>query len=269
MTVLTTFLKSSLNFLNNNNEKRYKIWYSQVEKWCQSLNCQKHSLHGQSKTKLLVKPTCSKNITVLSSFLKSSLNFLSNNLKKHKKNCYSQGEKRCQSLNCQKHSLKGQSGTKSSVNPTWNKKMTVLGTFLESSLNFLFNNLKKHYKIMYSQIEMQCRSLNYQKHSLKGPSGTKSPANPTWNKKMTILSTFLEYSLNFLFNNLKTHYKILYSQVEKQCQSFNCQKHSLREQSGTKSLVNPTWNKKMTVLSTFLESSLNFLSNNLKNHFKI
>jgi len=29
-------------------------------------------------------------------------------------------------------------------------------------------------------------------------------------------------------------------------------------------LVKPTWNKKMTVLSTFLESSLNFLSHNLK-----
>jgi len=48
---------------------------------------------------------------------------------------------------CQKHSLKGQSGTKSLVNPTWTAKMSVLSTFLESSLNSLFNNLKKHYKV--------------------------------------------------------------------------------------------------------------------------
>jgi len=31
--------------------------------------------------------------------------------------------------------------------------MTVLSTFLESSLNFLSNNLKKHYEIWYSQRE--------------------------------------------------------------------------------------------------------------------
>jgi len=30
-------------------------------------------------------------------------------------------------------------------------------------------------------------------------------------------------------------------------------------------LVKPSWSEKMTVLRTFLESSLNFLSNNLKN----
>jgi len=35
--------------------------------------------------------------------------------------------------------------------PTWSEKITDLATFLESSLNFLFNNLKKHYKIWYSQ----------------------------------------------------------------------------------------------------------------------
>jgi len=34
-----------------------------------------------------------------------------------------------------------------SVKPTWSKKMTVLSTFLESSLNFLSNHLKKHYNI--------------------------------------------------------------------------------------------------------------------------
>jgi len=42
--------------------------------------------------------------------------------------------------------LKGQSGTKSPVKPTWSKKMSVLSTFLKSSLNFLFDNLKKDIK---------------------------------------------------------------------------------------------------------------------------
>jgi len=86
--------------------------------------------------------------------------------------------------------------------------MTVLNTFLESSLNFLFNNLKKHYKICYSQGEKRCQSLNYQKFSLKRQSGTKSPVKPTWSKKMSVLRTFLESSLNFLFNNLKKDLKI-------------------------------------------------------------
>jgi len=42
----------------------------------------------------------------------------------------------------------------------------------------------------------------------------------------------------------------------------------LKEQSGTKSPVKPTGSEKMIVLSTFLESSLNFLFNNLKNTTK-
>jgi len=32
MSVLSTFLESSLNFLSNNLEKHYKIWYIQREK---------------------------------------------------------------------------------------------------------------------------------------------------------------------------------------------------------------------------------------------
>jgi len=42
----------------------------------------------------------------------------------------------------------------------------------------------------------------------------------------------------------------------------------LKGQSGAKSLVKPTGRKKMTILSTFLEFSINFLSNNLKNKRK-
>jgi len=73
---------------------------------------------------------------------------------------------------------------------------------------------------------------------------------------MTVLSTFLESLLNFLSNDLKKHYKIWYSQQEKQCQNLNCQKHSFKEQSGTKSPSKPTWSEKMTVLSTFWDSQL-------------
>jgi len=81
--------------------------------------------------------------------------------------------------------------------------MTVLSTFLESSLNFPSNNLEKHYKISYSQGEKRCQSLNWQKHSLKGQSETELTVKPTWSEKMTVLSTFLESSLNFLSNNLE------------------------------------------------------------------
>jgi len=45
---------------------------------------------------------------------------------------------------------------------------------------------------------------------------------------MTVLSPFLESPLNFLSTNLKKHLKIRYSQREKQCQSVNCQKDSLK-----------------------------------------
>jgi len=55
MTVLSTFLKSSLNFLLNDLKKHYKIWYSQGEKRCQSLNGQKHRLKEQCKEKIACK----------------------------------------------------------------------------------------------------------------------------------------------------------------------------------------------------------------------
>jgi len=45
-------------------------------------------------------------------------------------------------LNCQKHSLKEQSETKSSVKSTGLEKITVISTFLESLLHFLYNNLR-------------------------------------------------------------------------------------------------------------------------------
>jgi len=49
-------------------------------------------------------------------------------------------------LNCQKDSFQGQSATKSLVKPTWRTKITVLSTLLESSLNFLSNDIKKTLK---------------------------------------------------------------------------------------------------------------------------
>jgi len=54
--------------------------------------------------------------------------------------------KRRQSLNWLKHSLKGQSGTKSPIKPPWSEQMNVLSTFLESLLNFPHNNLKNTWK---------------------------------------------------------------------------------------------------------------------------
>jgi len=61
-------------------------------------------------------------MTVLSTFLESSQNLLSSDIKKHYEIEYSQGEKRCQNWNYLKHSFKGQSGTKSPVNPLGVKK---------------------------------------------------------------------------------------------------------------------------------------------------
>jgi len=49
---------------------------------------------------------------------------------------------------------------------------------------------------------------------------------------------------------------------------LNLQKYSLKRQSKTKSAVKSTWSEKITVLSKFLESSLSFLSNNIKNNKK-
>jgi len=66
---------------------------------------------------------------------------------------------------------------------------------------------KKYYKIWFSQGTKLCQSLSCQNHSSKRHLGTKLPVKPTWSEKMTVLSTFLETSCNFLFNNLKD-YKI-------------------------------------------------------------
>jgi len=42
-----------------------------------------------------------------------------------------------------------------------------------------------------------------------------------------------------------------------------------KTQSGIKSLLKLTWSEKITVLSTFLESSLNLLSNDIRNPTKL
>jgi len=85
---------------------------------------------------------------------------------------------------------------------------------------------------------------------------------------MTVLCTFLESSLNFLLNNLKKTLQNLVQSGRKAVSKLNCQKYNITEQSGRKSSVKPTWSEKMTILITFLESSLNFLHNNLKNTTK-
>jgi len=45
-------------------------------------------------------------------------------------------------------------------------------------------------------------------------------------------------------------------------------KHGLKKQLEIKLSVKPTWSEKMTFLSTFLKSSLNFLFNNPEKHYK-
>jgi len=84
---------------------------------------------------------------------------------------------------------------------------------------------------------------------------------------MTVLSTFLESPLNFLSNDIKTSTK--FDTIRKKTVS----KLELEEEQGERTVKHkitckPTWSEKMTVLSTFLESSLNFLSNNLKKFYK-
>jgi len=138
---------------------------------------------------------------VLSIFLEFSLNFLCNNLRNTTKFGTVRTEKRYHNLNSQKHSLKGQSGTKFPVKPTWSEKMIVLSRFLESSLNFSSNNLRNTTKFGTVRTEKRCQHLNWHKHSLKGQSETKSPVKPTWTKKMIVLSIFLESTLNFPSNS--------------------------------------------------------------------
>jgi len=53
---------------------------------------------------------------------------------------------------------------------------------------------KESYEIWYSQGEKRCQSLNWQKYSLKGQSGTKSRVKPTSGEKITDLSRFLKFS---------------------------------------------------------------------------
>jgi len=62
--------------------------------------------------------------------------------------------------------LKGQSGTKSPVKPTWRKKMTLLNAFLESLLNFLSNNLKNTTKFGTVREKSGVKIVNCQKHSI-------------------------------------------------------------------------------------------------------
>jgi len=50
---------------------------------------------------------------------------------------------------------------------------------------------------------------------------------------------------------------------------FELPETKLERTARNKSLVKPIWNKKMTVLSTYFKSSLNFPYNNLKKNYKI
>jgi len=75
------------------------------------------------------------------------------------------------------------------------------------------------------------------KRGLKRQSGIKLPVKPTWSEKMTVLSPFLEASLNFLFNNLQN---LVQSKI-KACQSFNCQKHKPHSFSSSMERAERSW----------------------------
>jgi len=92
---------------------------------------------------------------------------------------------------------------------------------------------------------------------------TKSPVKPSWNDKITVLSTVFESPLNYLYNDIKNHYNIQYSKGEKWCKSLICKKDNLKVMD--KIDCKTHLSKKITVLSTFLESSLNLLFNDVKN----
>jgi len=92
-------------------------------------------------------------MTVLSTFLESSLNYLFNTLKRTLQNLVQSGRKAVLKFKLLETKFEK---TKLPIKPTWSEKMTVLSTFLESSLKILSNNLIKHYKIRYSQGEKRC-----------------------------------------------------------------------------------------------------------------
>jgi len=146
---------------------------------CQNLNSQKDSLKEQSGRKSPVKPTWSEKMTVLSTFLESQLNFLSNNRKKTLKNLVVRERSCVKILTARNISLKRQSGTKSPVKPTCSEKMIVLRTFLESQLNFLSNNRKKTLKNLVVRERSGVKVWTVNNKSLKGQSGTKSPVKHT------------------------------------------------------------------------------------------
>jgi len=56
---------------------------------------------------------------------------------------------------------------------------------------------------------------------------------------MTVLHTFLESLLNFLFNNSKKPYKISYSPVEKRCQIWTARNTVWKDSQKQKRLWNP------------------------------
>jgi len=113
------------------------------------------------------------------------------------------------------------------VKPTWNKKMRVLSTFLESSLNFLPNNMENTTKFSTVREKSGVKVLKLPETQLERTE-TKSPVKPTWSKKITVLSTFLESSLNFLSNNMEDTTKFGTVREKSGVKFLNY--HSLKEQ---------------------------------------
>jgi len=81
---------------------------------------------------------------------------------------------------------------------------------------------------------------------------TKSPIKPTWSEKMTVLSTFLKSSLNFLSNNLKNTTKFgKKKKVRKAVSKFELTETQFERRVRIKIACKPLSSEKITVLSTF------------------
>jgi len=108
--------------------------------------------------------------------------------------------------------------------------------------------------------------LNFQlsETQFKEDSTTKSPGKPTCCNRIPFLSTFLKSSFNSLSDNLKKTLQNWVQSERKALSNFQLSETQYKEQSATKSPVKPTCDNWIPFLSTFLKSSFNSLSDNLK-----
>jgi len=125
------------------------------------------------RQKLFVKPSWSEKVTVLSTFLESLLNFLSNNLKKTPQNLVQSEWKAVLKFELTETQFERTVRDKIDCKTQLEQENYFLSTFLKSSLDFLSNNLKKTPQNVVQSEWKAVSKLNCHKHSLKKLSGTK------------------------------------------------------------------------------------------------